>query len=72
MKEQFEQLIPREDAPDELKQEVMNHLSTIKLVAEIVDLYTTKYVVSGIKLGRMVVNDYDEPDHLDDDKQSEK
>ena len=43
LEEQFKSLLPTEDAPLELKEEVFNTLDTLSLVGDIVDLFTTKF-----------------------------
>lgn len=43
LEEQFKNLLPAEDAPLELKEEVFNTLDTLSLVGDIVDLFTTKF-----------------------------
>lgn len=56
MREQFEQLEPKENAPDELKEEVLNSLSNLRLVSDVINLYTAHFVVSGVELTRMIGN----------------
>jgi len=48
LEEQFKSLLPTEDAPLELKEEVFNTLDTLSLVGDIVDLFTTKFSESEV------------------------
>lgn len=43
LEEQFKGLLPEEDAPQELKEEVFNTIDTLSLIGDIVDLFTTKF-----------------------------
>lgn len=40
---QFKGLLPKDDAPQELKEEVFNTIDTLSLIGDIVDLFTTKF-----------------------------
>lgn len=40
---QFKGLLPNDDAPVELKEEVFNTIDTLSLIGDIVDLFTTKF-----------------------------
>lgn len=45
MKNPFKEIgYPPKDAPKELKKKVLNQLATIKLVMEMTDLFSNKYV----------------------------
>ena len=43
LEDKFRQLLPKEDAPEELKQEVFNTLDMLNLVGDVVDLFTAKF-----------------------------
>ncbi|GJM35374.1 MAG: hypothetical protein DHS20C18_43750 [Saprospiraceae bacterium] len=43
LEEQFKQLIPDENAPEELKKEVFNTIDTLNLLGDIADLFTSKF-----------------------------
>lgn len=43
LEEKFKQLLPDDNAPEELKEEVFNTLDTFNLMGDIVDLFTTKF-----------------------------
>lgn len=40
---QFKSLLPNDNAPQELKEEVFNTIDTLSLIGDIVDLFTTKF-----------------------------
>ncbi|MEM8528945.1 MAG: hypothetical protein AAGG68_30205 [Bacteroidota bacterium] len=44
LEEKFKALLPKEDAPEELKKEVFQTLDTLNLVGDIVDLFTDKFI----------------------------
>jgi len=44
LEEKFKALLPKEDAPEELKEEVFQTLDTLNLVGDVVDLFTGKFV----------------------------
>lgn len=43
LEEQFKGLLPTDDAPPELKEEVFNTIDTLGLIGDIVDLFTIKF-----------------------------
>jgi hypothetical protein len=43
LEEKFKALIPKEDAPEELKKEVFKTLDTLNLIGDIADLFTDKF-----------------------------
>ena len=43
LEEKFKQLIPDENAPEELKKEVFQTLDTLNLLGDLADLFTVKF-----------------------------
>lgn len=39
----FEQMLPKEDAPEAIKKEVFQTLDTLNLMGDVLDLFTTKF-----------------------------
>ena len=52
----FEQMIPPDDAPPDVKEEVFNTISTLDLAVDVVDLFTGKFVSSEAKFLDLLEN----------------
>jgi len=72
MREQFEKLEPKEHAPAELKKEVFDSLETLKLIADVVDLFTAKFVVSEAELTSMFIADFEDVRDIEGDLEEKK
>ncbi len=72
MREQFKKLEPKEHAPAELKKEVFDSLETLKLIADVVDLFTAKFVVSETELTSMFGADFEDIRDVDKNLEEKK
>lgn len=43
LEEKFREMLPKEDAPEDLKKEVFQTLDTLNLIGDIADLFTAKF-----------------------------
>lgn len=67
MQAKFQGLLPEEDIPANLRQEVFNTLDTVELMAEVVDLFAVKFPMANLKyLGE------NEEDKTPEDEEQEK
>jgi len=55
-----------------LKKEVFDSLETLKLIADVVDLFTAKFVVSETELTSMLGADFEDIRDVDEDSEEKK
>ncbi|MFT4759872.1 MAG: hypothetical protein ACI9XO_003649 [Paraglaciecola sp.] len=60
LEEKFKAMLPKEDAPEELKKEVFQTLDTLNLIGDVADLFTTKFTRTEVTFFRLMEEDYDE------------
>lgn len=65
LEEKFKQMLPKEDAPEELKKEVFQTLDTLNLIGDIADLFTAKF--SKTEAAFFNISDEAEQNSADDD-----
>lgn len=64
----FKQLIPDENAPEELKKEVFQTLDTLNLIGDLADLFTAKFSkTEAVLLGLLQDEEF-----LDEEKEDQK
>ncbi len=68
LEDMFKQLIPDENAPEELKKEVFQTLDTLNLLGDLADLFTAKFSkTEAVFLGLMQDNEESEKEEIEDD-----
>lgn len=59
LEDKFKQLLPQEDAPQELKKEVFGTIETLTLIGDIADLFTAKFSIAQSQFLSFLQNEKD-------------
>ena len=62
LEEKFKQLLPDDDAPEELKEEIFNTIDTLHFLGDLADLFTAKFSQTETQFLDLIQNDDEAPD----------
>lgn len=59
LEDMFQQMLPTDDAPDAIKNDVFNTIDTLNLVGDFVDLFTAKFTQTETEFLDLLADDED-------------